>query len=152
MTGLAIPYSTPSDLHVGGLEYATEIIEPAAFRRSVETGLTSRGKPIPLVLGHKRNGRPRNKWILATTADTLRLWETEEGILFSAPGNLPPHFSGVSIRLAAEQWQRRGMRWRLLAGSIEHIALLTYADGFPSYDCTWKRTLELSRKPVTSAG
>jgi len=147
VVGLCIPYGKTARGFSARLPFAEEIIDPGAFRRSVETGLSARGKPIFACWGHKRAGRADWEWKIGSTADgSLRLWQDSIGVWFSLPHvDLPADFTGVSISLQAVSWRRETeQRWRLLEGFIKHVAILT-GDESPAYKetLTWTRLLTL---------
>ncbi len=146
MTGLAIPYGKPSTCFSTRLPYALEVIEQHCFRRSVETGLSARGRPVFACWGHNRAGR--KNWRIASTADgSLRVWQDSIGVWFSLPGiALPADFSGVSIKLEPVRWRRETeSRWRLLEGFIRHIAILREPET-PAYLQTFDMTRLLSQE------
>jgi hypothetical protein len=137
MIVLAAPYSVQSGLIRGCHEW----LAPACFAGAVASGLTPAGRPVPLVRGHKQRGR--RDWVIADTACCLRLWESRQGLMCEAPGDLPRGFSGVSVRLHPIRFRRIGPQvFELLEAGLYHIALL--CGERPAYPSTYFSSLRLN--------
>jgi hypothetical protein len=144
--GLAVPYSRFSVFGAGNVE-ALEVVQTGAFAAAVASGRSLRtGKPIFCCWGHRRDGRRRSDWFIASTADgRLRLEETPEGVYFELDNvKLPLDFTGVSVKLEPIRRVRESlMARRIVKAGITHIALLR-APETPCYHETFIETVRMS--------
>jgi hypothetical protein len=146
IAGLAAPYGVFSGRLVGEPPLL-EVIQSGAFAHAIKSGRSLRtGKPIFACWGHKRLGRPMNRWHIADTqTGNLHLWDTPEGVFFEIDGvRLPLDFSGVSVKLEPIRRIRESMMARrVVEAGLQHVALLVWPEQ-AAYEETFLQTIRMS--------